>query len=230
MNRPSISVIVPVFNGREFLADALRSILDQSLAADEIIVVNDGSTDNSSEVAMRFGPLVRVVSQPHAGVGAARNAGVGSSTGSYLAFLDADDLMPPQRLERQAGALSMVPECELVFGRQCRFAHGEPLQRLPQFQHEAARCDRAILAGAMMCRRGSFDKLGWFATDGVVGEFIRWFDRALAARVQWQMPSEVVVYRRRHGGNLSLHRPEYARMVHQLLVQRRSASIEREVV
>jgi len=106
--RPLVSVIVPAFNAEATLADALRSALAQSYDNVEIIVVDDGSTDRSAEVAAGF-PGVTLIRQANAGVAAARNAGIAASTGEWLAPLDADDLWHPTKLEKQVAAALAAP-------------------------------------------------------------------------------------------------------------------------
>ncbi len=101
---PSISVVIPCFNGERFLAETLRSVLAQTKIPLEIIVVDDGSTDNSAVLAESFGSIVRVVRQENRGLPATRNRGIGESRGDWIAFLDADDLWLPEKLERQVAA------------------------------------------------------------------------------------------------------------------------------
>jgi glycosyltransferase involved in cell wall biosynthesis len=103
LNAPRFSVIVPAYNAAATLARALDSVLAQSWAAHEIIVVDDGSSDATAAVAATYGDSVRCVYQPNAGVSAARNAGARAASGDWLAFLDADDWYYPNRLEWHAG-------------------------------------------------------------------------------------------------------------------------------
>ena len=99
---PKFSVIIPVYNSAETLPKAIESVLEQSWPAHEIIVVDDGSTDSSLQVANGFAGKVRVIQQSNAGVAAARNRGAESATGDWLAFLDADDWYYPDRLRWHA--------------------------------------------------------------------------------------------------------------------------------
>src|SRR3954451_20640475 len=105
MSNVSVSVIVPVYNGAAFLADALVSILSQSLRPQQIIVVDDGSTDGSSDVAHQFEKYVTLLQQPNLGASAARNRGVKRASGSHIAFLDADDVWVPDCLATQLECL-----------------------------------------------------------------------------------------------------------------------------
>jgi glycosyltransferase involved in cell wall biosynthesis len=98
----TITAIIPVHNGERHLAEAIQSVLAQTLPPGEIIVVDDGSTDASAAIAQSFGAPVRVLAQPNLGPAAARNLGLAHATGDLLAFLDADDLWTPNKLARQA--------------------------------------------------------------------------------------------------------------------------------
>ena len=105
MTQPLVSIIIPCYNGRKFVADAIRSALGQTYSPIEVIVVDDGSTDNSLDVIRSFGDRVRCLALPHQGGGAARNAGLEASRGNLVQFLDADDLLKPAKLQRQVAAL-----------------------------------------------------------------------------------------------------------------------------
>jgi len=113
---PQFSVIIPVYNSAETLARAIASVIEQTWPAHEIIVVNDGSTDNSLQVANEFASKVRVIQQPNAGVSAARNRGAESATGEWLAFLDADDWYYPDRLRWHAEWIRRDPGLDFLTG------------------------------------------------------------------------------------------------------------------
>ena len=111
---PLVSVVIPVYNGERFVAEAIDSALAQSLSNLEIIVVDDGSTDGTSRTLATFGSRIRVHRQANRGVASARNAGAGQARGSYIAFLDADDVWLPDKLERQM-PLFASPGVALVY-------------------------------------------------------------------------------------------------------------------
>lgn len=102
---PKISVIIPAYNRAHLIGETLRSLLIQTLPASEIIVVDDGSTDNTAEVAAAFGSPVRVIRQTNAGPAAARNTGFNASSGEYIHFFDSDDLAAPNKQEVQLNTL-----------------------------------------------------------------------------------------------------------------------------
>lgn len=110
-----ISVVIPVFNAEKYLRQALRSALEQTLPPHEIIVVDDGSSDSSREIAASFGSAVTCLTQQHKGCSAARNLATKRSTGDWIAFLDADDYWLPDKLGRQAAVVQADPTIGLVY-------------------------------------------------------------------------------------------------------------------
>ena len=101
MHNPSISVVIPCYNAAQFLGETLDSVLGQTYTPLEVIVVDDGSTDDSAAIAESYGPPVRVICQENQGESVARNRGIQEARGDWIAFLDADDVWMPTKLERQ---------------------------------------------------------------------------------------------------------------------------------
>jgi glycosyltransferase involved in cell wall biosynthesis len=106
MQEKKISVIIPNYNYARYLKSAIESVLNQSHKNVELIVVNNGSTDNSLEVLESYGTKIRLIDQPNLGQSGARNSGLINSTGEYIAFLDADDFWEPSKLQKQIALLS----------------------------------------------------------------------------------------------------------------------------
>ena len=115
MSADLISVVIPCYNQAHYLGEAIESVLAQSYPYFEIVVIDDGSTDNTSEVAGRY-PRVRCIRQDNQGLSAARNTGLRHSEGEYVVFLDADDRLLPEALEAGIECLKAHPECVLTFG------------------------------------------------------------------------------------------------------------------
>lgn len=115
MATPLVSIIIPVYNAEFFLSAAINSVLEQSWLNKEIIVIDDGSTDNSLQILSTFSrPEIRVFTQKNQGAGAARNRGLREAKGDYVQFLDADDLLSPDKIELQVNALREHPNCLAV--------------------------------------------------------------------------------------------------------------------
>mgnify|MGYP001146457269 FL=1 len=105
-----VSVVIPAYNAELYIKHAIDSILCQSHSDLEVIIVNDGSTDNTQAIVMSFtDPRVRLVNKTNGGMSSARNAGVDQAKGEYLAFLDADDYWMPDKLEKQISLLNKKP-------------------------------------------------------------------------------------------------------------------------
>lgn len=115
MSQTHVTVVIPAYNCAGTVAETLDSVLAQNHAATEVVVVNDGSRDDTLQVLRRFGDRIRVIDQPNAGPPAARNAGLRAARGEYIAFLDADDVWVQGKLEAQARHLDANPDVGTVF-------------------------------------------------------------------------------------------------------------------
>jgi glycosyltransferase involved in cell wall biosynthesis len=113
---PTVSVVIPAFNAEHYLAEAIDSVLAQTGAPLECIVVDDGSNDGTRRIAEAYGGKVRCLSRPNQGVSAARNAGIEAARGELIAFLDADDVWVPDKLERQTRLFCEVPGLVFSYG------------------------------------------------------------------------------------------------------------------
>lgn len=114
-DRESISVVIPAWNAAHLLPRSIESVLAQTLPVREILVCDDGSTDNTAEVAERYAGSVRLLRQPHRGTSVTRNAGILAAAGEWIAFLDADDVWLSHKLERQMACATEHPEAGLIY-------------------------------------------------------------------------------------------------------------------
>lgn len=188
---PGVSLIIPCCNQSAFVAAAIQSALAQSVPPDEVILIDDGSTDASAAECARFGDAVRIVRQDNRGAAAARNAGVALSHHPLLAFLDADDLWPADSLAHRLALIASG--ADIAFGAVRQFGPG---RRGPP---SAGR-----LAGAMLIRRAAFDRVGPFDDSLRSAEVIDWVARAdFLGCVSAGTPA-TVLHRRIHGANMML--------------------------
>ena len=112
---PPLTVVIPVYNGENFLRETLESVLAQSSPAVEIIVVNDGSTDHTLSVATEFGERIRVLDRENAGVSASRNAGISAASTEWVALMDHDDLWEKEHLANLADAIARRPDADVCY-------------------------------------------------------------------------------------------------------------------
>lgn len=219
-----ISVVIPAFNAEKYLAEAIGSVRRQSFPAAEIVVVDDGSTDRTAEIAKRFSG-VTYVRQANAGVAAALNHGVRVARGDLIAFLSADDIWCDDKLALQRAALAGAAS-RLVFGHMLHFLS-------PELAPEEARglvCPPdpmpAFSAGTMLARLDTFRGIGELNETFAVGEFMDWYGRARDAGAEIVMLDAVVSRRRVHLGNQStkaLRQKSYAPVLKALIDRRRAA-------
>ena len=203
---PTVSCIIPVHNGAAFIADAIRSILDQGGAALEVIVIDDGSTDGSGDIAATF-PNVAVHRQLQGGVAAARNRGLALATGEFVAFLDADDLWLPGKLAAQLEAMAHEPRPDYVV---CKVRHVKtaPDGTMPPDNGIGTGEERlGILMQCMLARRSAFERVGPLDIRTTTRADQDWFIRADEAGLRRVVVDDVLTIRRIHGGNISL-RPD----------------------
>lgn len=209
---PLISVVIPCYRQAHYLDEAIKSVLAQTHRRLEIIVVDDGSPDDTSEVAARH-PRARLIRQPHLGLPAARNAGLRASLGEHTVFLDADDRLVPDALETGISALAAAPECALVYGF-CEFIDhaGAPIPTPPQVP-AGGDCYRALFRknyimtpGAAMFRRAVLASVAGFDESFTGGcEDIDLYLR-VARRWPIQCHGRVVLQYRQHRASMSSKR------------------------
>lgn len=220
-----ISVIIPVWNGARHLGDAIRSVLAQTYAAHEILVVDDASTDGTPSVARSFG-AVRYLRQEKAGAGPARNLGMREAAGDLLAFLDHDDLWIPEKLALQVELLARCPDIEVATGWVQNFLCPTLTPEERAQLHCPPEPIRGFSSTALVARRSAFEKAGWWPASAREG--VEWFAHAREARVSMGEVPQVVAMRRLHQTNitrLTAHQnQDYTRILHGILARRRHAA------
>jgi glycosyltransferase involved in cell wall biosynthesis len=217
---PSISVVVPAYNEGRWIAEALQSVLGQTSPPDEVIVVDDGSTDETVAEVERFGDPVRLVRQANAGCAAAFNRGFALAAHEFVALCPADDLWERQKLEWQREVLAEHEDVDVVFGRARYFGMSDdeyPHPRVAgvQERNELMRMmfvRNVIPDPSAIVRRSLHERLGGYRH--VIGEDYEFWLRALAARARFYYDPRLVVMLRLHGDNLSSRALEIWETVH----------------
>ena len=204
---PLVSVIIPVHNGGRYLRAALESVFAQTYHPFEVIVVNDGSTDDSGLIAQSF-PKVIYIRQANQGVATARNNGIDAAKGEFFAFLDQDDLWTPEKLRLQITHLLSHPDVGYTLTQQQFFL--EPGETIPTwFRKELlSEAHTGWVLGTLVVRRTAFEKIGNFATGYSAASDGDWFFRAKAAEVPMAVVPELLLLKRIHGANESARAKE----------------------
>jgi len=201
-NPYNVSTILPVYNGQAFLMEAIESILRQTLPVQEIILVDDGSTDDTAGIAAGYGSIIRYIYQTKAGPAAARNHGLRIAGGDVICFVDADDYWPSSKLEIQLGWLEREQKWDIVLGH---------IQRVYMTENETggmipvafARPWAGLLLGCGVYRRSVFDTIGFFNEELLFSEDWDWFMRAREAGIPILVIDDVTQFYRQHGSNMT---------------------------
>jgi len=201
-----ISIIIPVFNSERYVTEAIESIYLQNCHYSlEIIVVDDGSTDNSSSNVKSFSH-VQYVYQKNQGVAAARNTGLNAARGEYIAFLDADDIWPADKLSVQYTYHMEHPDVDLTYGKQMNY-RDEDSHYMPRREHVLLEQEKYHFM-SLFTRKEIFQRVGHFNTEYKVGSDFEWYTRARERGLVIKRLEQVLVYRRIHGSNLSINAKE----------------------
>jgi glycosyltransferase involved in cell wall biosynthesis len=224
-----VSVVIAVFNGERYLAETIESILVQTEAVFEIVVVDDGSEDDSAAIADRFSENIRCFRRPHAGVSAALNFGVAQTKGDLLAFLDADDLWLPEKIAVQKAVLMRPGAPDISFGHAQPFLSPEITSLSEEKAETGSMPSPGFLKGTMLLSRSTFDRVGEFDTTRQLGDFIDWYLRAREAGLRSEMLPQVLLRRRIHETNTVTRekdrQSDYVKILKASLDRRRGAAL-----
>lgn len=203
---PQVSIIIPAYNSMNYLPETIESVFHQTFDDLEVIIVNDGSTDETEQwVSQIADQRVKLISQENRGNSEARNTGIRNARGQFLAFLDADDLWDPTKLEKQVRVLENNPEVGLVYTWVAYTnERGQPTGKVPKHQAEGDVWKKLIEKNLLECgsvpmvRSRCFDSCGVF--DPNLGSFLEDWDMWLriASQYPFQVIQEPLVYYRQH--------------------------------
>jgi len=215
---PKVTVVIPAYNAMTYLPETLDSVLKQTFIDFEALIINDGSTDHVvSWMAEIADPRVKLISQENQGLPGARNTGIVHAQGEYVAFLDADDLWEPTKLEKQVHSLDSKPEVGLAYAWTLLIdQQGESTGAVTASHVEGNVWQRLLLGdiigsgSSAMIRRSCFDKVGVFDTELTSIEDCDMWVR-IAAHYPFAVIKEVLVYYRQHPSNMSKN---YDKMIH----------------
>lgn len=197
----TVSAIIAVRNGANYLRESIESMLAQTVPPDEIIVVDDSSTDSTAAIARSFGGVVYVATRPKAGQAAATAHGIDLATGSCIAVNDHDDLWVPEKQELQLAALAADPSLDLVYGLCEQFVSPElGAEEQRRFAPPSPILPGALLQAALV-RRRAFERVGPIDPTLQGAGTADWMGRASEAGITRRMLNQVVLRRRLHATN-----------------------------
>ncbi|MEM7165574.1 MAG: glycosyltransferase family A protein [Planctomycetota bacterium] len=200
MTAPQVTVVIPVYNRPDYLTEALASLATQTHPRVQVIVVDDGSTDDIAAVVATFNDVV-YLRQEQAGPSVARNLGIQHATGQYFAFLDSDDRWLPEKIACQVECAVANPETDLVYTRAVNFL--EEGHACPPHMSDADFGVSIPCIMTMLVKAESFRRVGDFAPHLKHGEDTDWVLRARDAGLTEHTIDEPLLQRRIHGDNLS---------------------------
>jgi len=207
MPLPVISCIIPAFNCEGYLGEAIDSVLAQTYHPVELIVVDDGSTDGTPDVAATYDRKITCLHQANRGLSTARNTGIKASAGKFLAFLDADDVWHPDKLQRQMTYLAKRPHLDFCFTGYRNFWIPELAEEERKHQgHPLVQPDGAWSICTLLTPRGVFRRYGLFCDGMRWGGGMIWILQALGKGATPGSMPDVLMYRRIHRNNLSRER------------------------
>ena len=210
---PTVSVIIPTYNSAQYVVEAVESVLAQTWQDFEILVIDDGSTDETEQVLRRYKNPVRYLHQSNGGVAVARNRGIQESRGRYLAFLDADDTWLPDKLEFQINELQKHPQTQACYSAFTIVdADLNPLG-ISRSQRQNSALEDLLTHGniigsicTVLCERSLFDEVGGF--DPKLSQCADWdMWVRLAAHTEFLYLDEPLVTYRQHSTNMSRNAP-----------------------
>ena len=209
--RPSISAVIAAYQAEEWIGEAIDSILSQSRPPDEVIVVDDGSTDGTARELARFGERIRVIRQPNGGCPAAFNTAFRAARMDFVAMCGADDVWRPNKLALQSEVIEANPEADLFCGHaimtgRIEGEHNRPpgigLLDSAELRNSLFAEGCVISAPSIVIRRALFERIGPFVEKFGADDYEYWF-RALRAGARFYYEPRPLVNWRQHGSNLS---------------------------
>ena len=194
-----VSVVIPAFNSERFICNAIQSVFDQEYSPIEVIVVDDGSTDGTKNEVLKFGERIKYKYQKNGGPAAARNAGIASSRGDIIGFLDSDDIWTPGRLPLMLNKFKDDPSLDVVLGR----VQVAPLPDATHVHPNLLKPHIAPLFGSGLFKCNVFAKVGLLDQSLRYSEDQDWFLRMKELGIHMVILSDVTLVRQKHSDSMT---------------------------
>ncbi|WP_025742444.1 glycosyltransferase family 2 protein [Aquimarina pacifica] len=196
----TVSVIIPTYNSEQFIIEALQSVYDQNFAFNEVICIDDASTDNTISLIKKKFPEVLVFSNSqNSGPSFSRNKGIKLATGTVLAFLDSDDIWPSNKIKEQLQQLTADPSLEIIGGLTSYFFMPESIKRKETEKLETPHFNAHL--GSLLIKKNVFSKVGAFDETLRLSEDQDWFLRVREAKTSMKIIDKVTLNYRVHNKN-----------------------------
>ena len=212
----SVSVLIPAYNAGRYVAECLESVFSQALLPAEVIVIDDGSTDDTLEQLQPYADRISVHSRENRGICQTLNEAIACATGQWVAFLDADDYWQPGKLAQQVEFMQQNPHLDACFGHIQQFISPD----LPPDVQAGIACHQGSQPGwlktTLLIRREAFAQTGLFNPVYTTGDFVEWFSRAKHAGLRYAMLPDLLACRRLHRSGLASqtrHHHEFAHIL-----------------
>ena len=219
---PAVSVIIPCFKQAQYLGEAVDSVVDQTFTDWEVVVVDDGSPDDTAQVAAKLielhGERIRLLQQPNGGVARARNAGIAVALGTYILPLDADDRLHPEMLAETVRLLDSDPGVGIAYTDYELFGSNERSVRVPEFDFEGL-CRGSHIVTTALFRREAWESAGGYNSNMVWGyeDWDFWISCAKRGYLPRRIPRSLFDYRARAGGRGAMSATQRRQMVEQIM-------------
>ncbi|MDH7445525.1 glycosyltransferase family 2 protein [Aquimarina sp. 2201CG14-23] len=224
---PLVSVIIPAFNASNYIEETLVSVCNQEYPNIEIIVVDDGSEDDTSNIVKQFDATY--IYQENKGLSSAMNTGFTAAKGAFIASVDADDLWLPKKISLQMELFQADPSLDMVFCHIEQFLCPkikESEQRF--FIPEQSKVLPGYTSIAMLIKKTSFFQVGLFNEAYKFGDFIEWYSRAKDLNLKQSVHTDILALRRIHKSNMSSDQPaaqrNYMEIIKERLARQRKAN------
>ena len=217
------SVIIALFNTEKYIDEAIQSLINQTIKIDQIIVVNDGSTDHGPEIIKKINQI-EIYHKENSGLKDTLNFGLSKTKGEFIGFLDADDRWVDNKLEIQLNLLEQNHEIDVVYGISKNFKYNSETQ-----SEETVELIKGKSFPTGLYRKSIFEKVGLLTTDSKMHNFIEWYDRATSHMIKDLVHNDIIYERRIHDSNIGVvekqrQRNQYLATLKASLDRRRAAN------